>query len=181
MKQKTTLTSILLSTLFSAAVLLTITSCKKDKPGFIQPAKERFPVEYRFINEDDRNVKEVILDMTTFYPYDSVDSHGDSISFLQYTNTVVFDQPLVGAIRKPDRSGYAGCTGQLKLNIWFKEALYSPVYAARGMAGDGDLAPGWTRARSYVCDRVTMQSASDGIIVFKWPSDTLKYKEVLYF
>jgi hypothetical protein len=177
MKQKATLTSILLS----AAVLLVITSCKKDKPGFIQPPKERFPVEYRFINEDNRNIKEVILDMTTFYPYDSVDSHGDSLSFLEYTNTVIFDQPLAEAIRKPDRSGYIGCTGQLKLNIWFREALYSPVYAAKGIAGDPDLALGWTRVRSYVGDRITMQSASDGIIVFKWPSDTLKYKEVRHF
>jgi len=177
MSKKSTLTPILLFMAMCSSLL----SCKKDKLAPKNPPKERFPIEYRFINEDDNNVKAVILDMTTFYPYDSVDAAGDSLSFLEYTNEAINDQPLGGAIRKPDRSGYAGCTAQLKLNIWFRNPLYSPVYAARGAAGDGDLRPGWTRVRSYVGNVLTIQSASDGIIIFRWPSDTSKFKEVYYF
>jgi hypothetical protein len=158
-----------------------LSGCRKNKPEAPKPGKERFPIEYRFINEEDRNVKAVILDMTTFYPYDSVSASGDSLSFLEYTSTAINNDPVTGAIRRPDRSGYAGCTARLRLSIRFKDAVYSPVYAARGAAGGGDLAPGWTRGRSFVGQEITIQSASDGIIVFKWPSDTSKFKEVYYF
>jgi len=178
MRKRITLSPLFLSTI----AFLFITGCRKEKTEPANLLKERFPIEYQFINEGDKNVKSVILDMTTFYPYDSVDAKGDSLSFLNYKNTIFNEVPIEGAIKlSEDRSGYVECTGKLRLNIRFREPLYSPLYAAKGRAGDADLANGWTRGRAYVGDQVTIQSKSDGIIVFKWPSDTTKYKEVLYF
>jgi len=157
------------------------TGCRKDnqKPS---PARETFPIVYRFINEGDPNAKDVILDDFTFYPNNTVDNRGDSLSNLYWNNRVFQDIGVSDtSIYRMEVPGFAGCEGRLRVMVHVRTAMFSPVYFNKGYAGDGDLATGMTRHRIFALDTVHIRAAADGIITFRWPSDTARSIEILSF
>lgn len=174
MKKRTTLTPLL----FSTFTCLVIAGCQKEK---LAPPKETFPIEYRFLNEGDENVRAVNFKIFTVFTDDSTDKKGNAYSTVQWLSSAINEVPVNGPVKifgaKP---GYASCIGHLKLRVVFTEPVFSPFYEAEGIAGGSNLYNGWTYVRTFVGDTITIQSASDAVLEFKWPSDTAKYKEVRF-
>lgn len=155
-------------------------ACKKEKHQ--KPPREEFPISYQFINEGDANVKSVIFYTTTFFPNDTVDATGDSISIINWRDEAFNGVGSNSIINMPlEKKGYAGCTGQLKFVVWFRNTVFSPVLFDKGWGGQNGVHPvGMTEARVYVGPVDTIDSPGDNIIKFKWPSDTARFQEVIY-
>lgn len=162
------------------AILFYSTGCKKET---VRPQRKEFNIVYRFINEGDANVKAVFFSSTTFYPNDTVDRTGDSISVVYWTDQVFDNVGQYGVIMAPMvKKGYIGCTAGLKLTVRLKEPMFSQVYADKGYGGYNGVYPvGMTAARAYIGITKTIASPEDSIITFRWPSDTLKCQEVLFY
>jgi hypothetical protein len=150
--RKIFLTNIILILLFVACKKQTVTEVKNDD----------FAIEYQFINQGDTNVRDVI--MHTFQ------------------KVIIFNE-----IKKFDTVRFSvtktkcgECIDYLKVFVRFKEMQYSTLAAAKGYNNGGTSALGMVRGRTYLGDTISIASGLNQTLVFKWPSDTLNYKEVIY-
>ncbi|HVG15835.1 MAG TPA: hypothetical protein VM935_12770 [Chitinophagaceae bacterium] len=139
---------------------LSLQACEKQDAGEVN--KQNFSIEYHFINQGDTNVRDVVL--STFQ------------------TVTVFNQ-----IKKLDTVGFSktktpciACVDYLKVFVRFEEMQYSTLAAAKGYNNGGSSALGMVRGKTYLVDTVSIASGINQTLLFKWPSDTLKYKELIY-
>ena len=168
--------------LLSAAIsFLLIFSCKKENVKKIGTEKETFLIEYRFINEGDANVRDVVFYTITFYPADSISNTGDTLSTINWLNHAFHDVGSNDTVRhQMGKPGYKECTAYLKVLVHFKSRMFSQIWADRKYYSGDSTTLGMIISRMYKGDTTTINSTADRIVTFKWPSDTLKYKEVIY-
>jgi hypothetical protein len=166
--------------LSAATSTLLVFGCKKEDITRDEKAKETFPIEYRFINNGDANVRDVVFYTTTFYPGDSISRSGDTTSTIYWYNRAFHDVGTNDTIRhQMDKPGYKECTTYLKVLVHFKSRMFSQIWANRNYYSGDSTTLGMIISRMYSSDTAIINSTSDRIVTFHWPSDTLKYTEVI--
>jgi hypothetical protein len=164
-----------------ATSILLVFACRKENIKTNEQEKETFPIEYRFINNGDANVRDVVFYTTTFYPGDSISRNGDTTSTIYWYNRAFHDVGTNDTIRhQMYKPGYKGCTTYLKVLVHFKSRMFSLIWANRNYYSGDSTTLGMIIGRMYVGDTAIINFASDRIVTFHWPSDTLKYKEVIW-
>ena len=165
--------------LSATTLILLVCACKKE--NVVKREKEKFPIEYRFINNGDANVRDVVFYTTTFYPNDPISRNGDTSSIIHWNGNTFQNVGSHDTLRfTMERPGYKDCTTYLKVLVHFKQHMFSKLFADRGYYSGDYSTLGMIIGRTYTTDTSVVETASDRIVSFKWPSDTLKYKEAIW-
>jgi hypothetical protein len=146
--------------LANSVLLLFLVACEKQTVNEVN--SNDFAIEYQFINQGDTNIRDVVL--YTFQK-DVVFSEIKKFDTVKFTVS---------------KTPCSECVDYLKVFVRFKEMRYSTLAASKGYNNGGTSALGMVRGRTYLGDTVSIASGVNQTLVFKWPADTLKYKEVLY-
>ena len=156
---------------------LALASCRGEREEIPQPVKKDFTVGYFFINKGDDNIKLLSLQTLTFYPnvdgrvgynslqifdklYEPVGAH-DSIAH-------VFDAPHM------KKTLYPGCITYMKVYIFSKTPVYVR-YHGQYVPSNG------YHMRVFELPADTVTAAANCTRTFRWPADTLRYKELPYY
>jgi hypothetical protein len=163
----------------ATTLILLVGACKKE--NVIKREKEKFPIEYRFINNGDANVRDVVFYTTTFYPDDSIARNGDTLSVIHWNGNTFQNVGSYDTLRfTRERLGYKKCSTYLRVLIHFKQRMFSKLFADRGYYSGDSTTLGMIIGRTYISDTSVINTTSERIVSFKWPLDTLKYKEIIW-
>ena len=142
-----------------------VAACKKDTP-----AAKKFNLTYQVINQGDPDVDTIMTATKTVYS-GQLKINWDYALFNDIT-------PHDSIILSSPPQVYAGCQASLSVSLRYKTPRWSQLYADSLRSGESGLAIGWTRTRAWQLPTVTLASPADSSIIFRYPSDTLRAKEV---
>jgi hypothetical protein len=167
----------MLNKILSIGIAIALSGCHKAEVEPVEPAKKDFTVGYFFINKGDSNIDKVSLQTETFYPnVDGRVGYNSQQTFSKLYESVGARDSIAhlftGQYMK--KTLYPGCITYMRVVLLFK----TPVYVPYPYTTPANPPRGGYRTRIFELPPDTVTAAANCTRTFRWPVDTLRYKEL---
>jgi hypothetical protein len=161
--------------LFIGIAMITMASCKKEH---ISPRLSQ--MKYKIINNGDSLAVSFVLWTTTIYGHGTMLRVHDQA----FNNVKPFDTLTMTTASWPGKEdNFIGAVRNFKLRVGLSKKIFSQMhYDSNYLEGGDPYQYGWTQTLNFLQEtKDTLNTPNDTVIYIKWPQDSAKLKQVIFF